>query len=354
MALLLVLTTLGSAQSASAVDNGSLGIRPSNESDFFHLSVFPGAALEATAVVSNHTDEPVTLLTYPVDAISSDAGFAMADAAAPRVAVARWVRLGANEITVPANSEFEVPFRLQVPANTPPGDYAGALIIQSPPVEGATTTVDGDTAVRMDVIQRQGVRIYLNVAGEAIAGLQHGELTSSKDEKGITFSIPVTNSGNTLLHPTAELRLSDWTGEQTTLIFPVPESLLPGATLTLRTTLSTAPMVAVGDAEAVVTSEAGVDRIDLAYSYAPWELFAILLAGGTVLIFVGWRTVRFIRRARVALAQVNPVGAPKGSRSSTTSAAQQPLTGASRASRGRHPRPRRRRTTWAGTTRTHG
>ncbi len=64
---------------ATAVDNGALGIRPATESDFFHISLFPGAAIDATAIVSNHTAIPATLLTYPVDAQTTpQGGFALA------------------------------------------------------------------------------------------------------------------------------------------------------------------------------------------------------------------------------------------------------------------------------------
>jgi hypothetical protein len=111
----------------------ALGIRPSNESDFFHLSLYPGAALEATAIVTNHTQSPVTLLNYPVDATSTPQGaFALANQDEPRPGVGGWVQLNGASITVAANSELKVPFRISVPAGTPLGDYAGGLIIQAP------------------------------------------------------------------------------------------------------------------------------------------------------------------------------------------------------------------------------
>jgi hypothetical protein len=305
VAVAVALASLGFAQSAFAVDNGTLGIHPSNESNFFHLSSYPGGALEATAVVSNHTDAPVALLTYPVDAVSSSAGFAMADMAAARVGVGKWAKLDAAEITVPANADLAVPFRIEVPANATPGDYAGALIIQSAPVHGTTATVDQGTAVRMDVIQRQGVRIYLKVAGEASVALDHGQLASESDGDGITFSLPVTNTGNTMLHPTARLRISPWQGRSSTVTFSAPESLLPGATLTLHARVPEGSIVTVGDAEATITSEAGVVRTASPFSYARWDVIGILLAAAAVLILAGWRTLRFVRRARAALAQVN-------------------------------------------------
>jgi hypothetical protein len=338
-AVVMSFAALGAAHSASAVDDGTLGIRPANESDFFHLSVYPGAATEATAVVSNHTSEPVTLLTYPVDAINSEAGFAMADMTAPRAGVGAWVHLDANEVTIPANSDLNVAFRVDVPANTTPGDYAGAVIIQSPAVEGETATVDGNTAVRMDVIQRQGVRIYLDVAGEAITSLDHGELTWDKGDDQLRFSLPVSNTGNTILHPAAEVILTDWAGGNTTLSFDAPESLLPGATQVLHAQLQEAPLVGAGNAGATITSEAGTARAATSYSYAAWELIAGVLTGLLVLVLAAWRIARFVRRARSALAQVSSAPAKVHSGQALPQAPQEGLrTSSTRSPGGRHVR----------------
>ncbi len=317
LALLLALLTLATAapQSAHAVDDGVLGIRPSNESDYFHLSLSPGAALDAVAIVSNHTDAPVTLLTYPVDAHSTPQGtFAMAARPDPRTGVGGWVQLTADSLSVPPNSELEVPFRIRVPANTPPGDYAGGLIIQSPPVQGATTAVDGGTAFRLDVVQRQGVRIYLNVAGTAVSSLEHGELTWQRQGTELSFTLPVRNTGNTIVHPTASLDVSGWPGPAAQLVFDAPESILPGSGLELHARLRQAPPVNVGVAKATLVSEAGSRQAQASLVYAPW--FAVITGLLTIsaALYGAWRGAKFVKRARLALAQVaaNPAARAGG------------------------------------------
>lgn len=303
-ALALALALLA-AGPAAAIDNGTLGIRPSNESDFFHLSLFPGAATEATAIVSNHTDSPVTLLTYPVDGQSSPQGaFALASQTDPRAGIGAWVRLDTAQVTVPANSNLELPFQLSVPANTPPGDYAGGLIIQSPPVKGETSIVGGDTAVRLDVVQRQGVRIYLNVAGTALKSLELGELSWTHTGGSVTFTLPVRNTGNTILHPAATVALSGWVGANTELGFDPPESILPGESLDLHASLAQAPPIHAGTADATVTSEAGTDHAQTGVVYAPWLLLGIGLLLLAIVIYGAWRAARFVRRARRAIAQI--------------------------------------------------
>ncbi|MBP1235396.1 hypothetical protein JOE40_000864 [Arthrobacter sp. PvP102] len=308
----MVLLTLGifiAAEPVSAVDNGTLGIRPETESDFFHLSLYPGAATEATAVVSNHTSSPVTLFTYPVDGENTVQGtFAMAAQSDPRNSVGAWVQLDAEQVSVPANTDLKVPFRLTVPQGTAPGDYAGGLIIQSPTVQGKTTAVNGDTALRLDTIQRQGVRIYLTVAGTAVKSLAHGNLSWKQNRDTLDFILPVRNTGTTILHPSAEMNLSGWPDPATSLKFDAPDGLLPGASIDLHARLAQAPIVQNGTAEATLTSEAGTSQAGTRVLYAPWALLATGLVLLAAALYGAWRAVRFVRRARVALSQVNSNG----------------------------------------------
>lgn len=304
------LISLGAAP-ATAVDDGTLGIRPELESDFFHISLAPGAAIDANAVVTNHSAEAVTLSNYAVDGQSTPQGaFALAAQGDARSGVGAWVSLGPESITIPADSELMVPFRLSVPDTATPGDYAGGVIIESAPVEGETTSSGGDAALRLDVIQRQGVRIYLTVAGTAVSTLAHGDLGWDRSADTVTFTLPITNTGNTILYPTATLDVSSWIGATATLDFATPESILPGASLDLEATLTPARFLQAGNAEATLTSEAGDERVATSFLYAPWWFILASVLGLAALAFGVWRAVLFVRRAQRALAQV-AVSAPE-------------------------------------------
>ena len=299
------LITLGSAP-ATAVDNGSLGIRPKFEADFLHANLASGAAMDTTAIISNHSAEDVTLLTYAVDGETTPQGaFALAGQSDARTGVGAWVTLDADSIVVPADSEVELPFRLSVPANVSPGDYAGGLIIQEAPVQGQTTNSNGDTAVRIDVIQRQGMRIYLTVDGEAAQTLSTGNLSWSRSGDNITFTQPITNTGNMILHPSATLDVHSWIGATKELDFTTPESILPGATLNLQATLSPAPFLQIGRAEAVLTSEAGIDRVSTNFVYIPWWILLIILLLLAALVFALVRWWVLARRSRHASAEAD-------------------------------------------------
>lgn len=312
-AVLLALTFVASTVlPVHAVDDGSIGIRPANESDFFHLSLRPGESIDATAIVSNHTSNVVTLLNYPVDAVSDPTGaFAMEGEDSARVGVGAWVQLEASELEVPAASEVEVDFRLTVPPDTPPGDYAGALIIQSPPVPGETTIVD-DIAVRLDVVQRQGVRIYLKVEGTALSSLAVGALDWHEEAGALTFTLSLHNSGNTVLHPAATVQLQGWVGDRVELQFDVPESLLPGAQVDVKAHLGDAGAMWIGEAHATVTSEAGREHVTVSVAYGPWLLLgfgALLIAAA---VYGALRLIFFVKRARRTLAKASAEGVRVG------------------------------------------
>jgi hypothetical protein len=294
-------TALG-ALPVHAVDTGTLGIRPAHESAFFHLNAYPGETLHNTAIVSNRTSRPVTLVDYAVDAHNSATGtFAMASQTDARTAVGSWTQLRDPAITVPAGAEKPLPFQLTVPAGTPPGDYAGALIIQAPPVIGKTAVHNG-TAVRLNIVQRQGLRIYLHVDGTVTRTMSAGALGWTNTGGGTDFSLPIHNTGNTTLHPTAALTIVSRVGTNARIRFTGVESILPGDRLTLHAHLGHPAAVQVGTASATVHSEAGTRTVSSDYTLVPWApivaaLAALLLA---LLATMGWVRMRGHLRARGA------------------------------------------------------
>ncbi|WP_174775477.1 DUF916 domain-containing protein [Cryobacterium frigoriphilum] len=310
-ALAPMLFALVPAAPAAAVDDGTLGIRPELEADFFHITLDAGSSIDATAIVTNHTNADVTLLTYAVDGMSTPQGaFALADQDDTQVGSGAWVSVDSASITVPAESDARVPFTLSVPVGTRPGDYPGGLIIQSPTIEGETTTNEGDAALRLDVIQRQGVRIYLTVAGTAVETLEHGDLSYDRADGALTFTLPITNTGNSILNPTAELDLSSVIGATETVTFTAPESILPGATLDLTAQITPAPFLQLGTATATLTSAAGTDTASTGVNYAPWWFVAGLLLVLAAVGFAIWRIALFVKKARAALAQISQAATP--------------------------------------------
>lgn len=305
LALLLVSAffSAGSATAALAVDNGTLGIRPANESDFFHISLAPGATAETAAIVSNHSNAAVTLLIYPVDATNtSSGGFAFGSQTAARTTVGLWSSITGTRITVKANSEARVALQISVPVRTVPGDYAGGLIIESPPVVGSSSSADkGGAVTRIDVIQRQGVRIYLHVTGTATAKLAPISLSWKSTGSAVDFALPMTNTGTTILHPTATLNVTSSIGAAPLrLSFNTPQSLLPGQSIVISAHLANPPLLEFAHLAATVTSEATTQRPSGTLVLIAWWVLVLILVGLVLLAFAAWRIIRYVRKSREA------------------------------------------------------
>lgn len=289
---------------AAAIDNGSLGIRPSNESDFFHLSVVPGESLQATAIVSNHTALPTELVTYVVDGLTTATGtFSLKSQGKVSEGVGLWSAVSVSVITVPAGGEVSVPFTITVPPGTTAGDYSGGLMVQSKAVEGETTN-SGGSPVRIDVVQRQGVRIYLTVPGIPRLGLSAGQLNWVTSGDDIVVSVAVTNTGNSTLRPTAKATFGRWMGGSTSVAFAKPESVPPGTTVTMTARIAAASWIQLGSVSAEVKSAAGIVKRETTIVLVP--VLISVGAGVTVIVLAlcVWRVVRFVRRARRAFAAI--------------------------------------------------
>lgn len=296
-----------SSFAASAVSDGSIGIRPANEANFFHLSAAPGSTLKSTAIVSNQGATPVTLTIYPVDAVSTSAGnFAFEAQQADFTGIGLWAKTGAPTVTVPAHSELRVPFVLSIPARTVPGDYAGGVIIQSAPIVGSVSAADKQGAVsRIDIVERQGVRIYLHVAGKDTSTLARPALHWSTSSRGVNFSLKLVNTGTTILHPKATVMVSSRIGAPAVqLSFNTPEELLPGEDVTLHARLTDPPQIEIASLKAQLNSEAGSETpLGTLVLLNWWLIFGSLIAA-VLLTFVGWKGIRYALRARAAIRRV--------------------------------------------------
>lgn len=310
LVLLPVIATVLGAGPAQAVDNGTLGIRPATESDFFHLSVAAGSTLEETALVNNRSTTPVTLLTYAVDGTTTpQGGIALESQSSRPSALGLWTTMDAPSITVPPQTEMRVPFTIHIPVGTMPGDYIGGLIIQPPAETGQVSSNANGTPVRLDVVTRQGVRIYLNVAGQAVTKLDAGALSWAQSGDDVTVTLPVTNSGNTTLNPRGSVVLASVVGANTTLAFTTPDSIFPGATVELHATLSPAAFIQIGTITAEVTSAAPSITQSTSFVNIPWWIIVGAVAILAIIGLLVRRQLLFSRKARLAFARLEALDA---------------------------------------------
>jgi hypothetical protein len=328
LAAVLVVPTSASAQD----DDGSTlawGVRPSSPEgpdgrDAFVYELAPGDAVDDHVAVSNLSEEPVTFAVYASDAFTTaDGGFDVLAANQSPVEVGAWVRFEVEQVTVPARSSVDVPFRLTVPANTTPGDHAGGV------VASLRTTAEDDSGAALVVDNRVGVRIYLRVSGDLVPQVVIRNLRASYDGSlnplsggTPTATYTVANTGNVRIAGTARVRATGPFGvAPRTVDAPEIAELLPGDELSFTIELDNAQPT--GRSYFTVTLDpvaVGATDVDIPAATAtdatwaiPWMYIAlVLLAAGAI-----WSRHHRRRRPRptnLPSVDPEPVGPESGSR----------------------------------------
>jgi LysM repeat protein len=228
-----------------AINTGTVGILPGNpdpdvkySNSWFVYKLDAGLSKNDSIRVINNKPETVVVKLYAVDATTtSDGSFALLMEDAPREDVGSWVKLAANEVEIPANSEKSVPFTITIPKDADVGDHMGGIIMQE--VEGAGKAMSG-TGVK--IVTRVGVRIYETVPGEVKKDFEITRFDWRTENKRVdnflkdlldinkrtAFMIGLKNKGNVKITPkvTIEVRnifgkkIADLRDKEIGIIFP--------------------------------------------------------------------------------------------------------------------------------------
>jgi LysM repeat protein len=213
------------------VNTGTVGILPGNpdpavkySNSWFIYNLDVGLSKNDSVRVINNKPQTIVAKLYAVDATTtSDGSFALLSEDAPREDVGSWVKLAANEVEVPPNSEKSVPFTITIPNDADVGDHMGGIIMQE--VEGAGKAMSG-TGVK--IITRVGVRIYETVPGEVRKDFEitrfdwRAEKKKSSNflkdildiNKRTAFIVGLKNKGNVKLKPKATIEVRNTFGKK--------------------------------------------------------------------------------------------------------------------------------------------
>ncbi|MDR0504256.1 MAG: DUF916 domain-containing protein [Bifidobacteriaceae bacterium] len=302
--------------------NGPLG----NDRPNYNYLTAPGAVITDGVVIQSRSSKPLTLRVYAADAYTTADGLLdLQPAASPAEDAGAWVSFGnpatvdtaASTVSPPSDwlgqtdvtitlepsTAVTVPLRWTVPSDATAGDHSAGIVTSL--VESA----ESSAAVQVD--RRLALRAYLNVDGQATAGITISNLQVQAEQPTnplrsgtlkVTYSLH--NSGSLRLVPTEYLETSGpaGLGKQVVAADQVLPEILPGSTLVrtanvsgviplFRTTVKVSvSALAIGlGAEGESVSTAG----SLTIWTVPWlwtGLLVLLVAAAVVWPF--WRTRR--------------------------------------------------------------
>jgi hypothetical protein len=287
----------------AAPPTAGVGIAPGDERDYFHVTLAAGQHTERKAVVRNSSPDPVDILIYPVDAaITPQGGFALDEQNVTPRTVGSWTHLPVSRMHLNGYESTSVTVPISVPDGTPPGDYAGGVVVQRA-ANGIANTVQNGVSVQLNIIERVGARIYLKVPGQQQAALEAGPLIWYRDGTSVVFSATITNKGNIRLHPTAKVKVTGFGLPETAIAMSQVEELLPGTSVTVTGSLKDAPLLAVGQATLIaedgvghqVTRTASINLVSDRVGFAGGSV-ALLLFGTVTWFLVARRRPGYARR----------------------------------------------------------
>lgn len=165
--------------SARATSTGSLTIQPPIPGQTsLTYNTKRGATAAGSFIVRNPTSRRLPVTLYGVDASVSGKSrlFTVGAKDAPRTAVGSWLRLPTSRLSLEPLGQRRLRFVLTVPLHTRPGKYAGAIIAEGPPSRAVDPRPGESGGERLLIVERVGLRVYVDVPADATAALRLGDL----------------------------------------------------------------------------------------------------------------------------------------------------------------------------------
>lgn len=318
LALALALPAGAQAASAPAPDTTvTWSVKPADTAQGsdrpnYAYELTPGGTVGDALSVTNRSPAPITLRVYAADGfLTPDGALDILAGGEESTELGSWVDIDSPQITLDSGASTDVPFRIAVPADAPPGDYAAGVV--------ASMLVTADTGTVTE--RRLGSRVHVRVLGDIAPALTvtdvavdyRGSLNPVEAGSAVV-TYTVANTGNARLDPGVEVALGGPFGwASVSASDDVPE-LLPGSRL--ERTVEVAGVAPLGLLTADVTATSQVVSRTLtgtepstfdplvtvgsaATAAMPWTTLAIV---ALVAALVAWRIVA-ARRRRAAHAR---------------------------------------------------
>lgn len=200
---------------AADAQGAAFGIQPAAGTDpHLRFTIEPGQSMSAEVRIKNRGSAPGAALSFVANAESLvGGGFGVAPVGAPRDGATLWVDFPDEIIEIEAGAEHLRTVTVNVPADTPPGDYIIGMAVQNAPETDDSNATD-NVGVSLKIVNRQAMAIMINVPGPRTPSLEIGAVSMEDNARGSTIEIALLNNGNTHLTPDARVQVSTLQGEE--------------------------------------------------------------------------------------------------------------------------------------------
>jgi hypothetical protein len=119
-----------------------------------------------------------------------------------------WITYPTKEMVLGPRDALAIDFKVAVPADTPPGEYLAALVIENAePLRGSGT-------IAVDQVNRNAIAVAIHVPGERTPALAIGDVRQQELSGLTVVSFAIRNPGNVHLRPAGEFVLRNGAGDE--------------------------------------------------------------------------------------------------------------------------------------------
>lgn len=228
--VLIILATLISFCPFLVNAQGSLSLSVSPT--LYDMSANPGQEWNSTIRVINSNPFDMTVFIDTVNfAPQGEVGYArflpVLQEETQGQTLAEWINIESEEVKIPAEKTIEIPFKIKVPLEAPPGGHYAAILVGTKP-----DLQDGGKS-HLETSQVVTSLVFLSVTGDI---LEDGQIRSFRTSKYISekpeveFELRFENMGNVHILPQGEIKITNMWGQERGII-PVNHQTLFGNVL---------------------------------------------------------------------------------------------------------------------------
>jgi hypothetical protein len=187
-----------------------LGLTPvGQEGSYFELRLKPGETKRLQVEAANFGHEETRARTYASDVYSIvNGGFGAGLFGERPSGTTLWITYPTKEVTLGPSDAITIDFKVEVPADTPPGDYVAALVIEN------AEPLRGSGSIAVDQVNRSAIAVAINVPGRRAPALAIGDVRQREVTGMSVVSFDVQNSGNVHLRPAGDFVLRNSAGDE--------------------------------------------------------------------------------------------------------------------------------------------
>lgn len=305
---------LGAPSLLLAQDSVSFSVSPT----IFDMTANPGQQWQSTVRIINANPFELVVFINVVHFVpKGEAGVPrfvpLTEGVTEQPTLAQWITTD-RKITIPAEKTFELPLKIQVPADAPPGGHYAAVMVSTKPTDGGTEDTNVKTAQVISSL------LFLRVTGDvsessSIRSFRTASYILSRPETD--FEIRIENKGNVHVQPQGEIKIYNMWGQERGVV-PINQQSIFGNVLpqSVRkysfTWTSEWSVTDIGRYTAVATMGYGVDSrqfmtANTSFWVVPWKIILVFITVIVAFIaFLSWAIKLYVRKM-LMLAGVAPV-----------------------------------------------